>query len=304
MIYLLRHVTAYTYRNAVTHARCTLRLTPRDGEGQRVLSHRLRIHPAPQDRETIRDFFGNAATTLTVETPHRAFRIEAVSRIEVERMELPDLASGLAWEEVRERVLACPSLAPDAPVHFVSPSRRVPLVAEVTDYARASFPLKGGAYAGAVDLMRRIHADFTFDSGATDVATPLTQAFAGRHGVCQDFAHVMIAGLRGLGLPAAYVSGYLRTRPPPGMKRLEGADASHAWVAVWCGDGWHGLDPTNAMGVEDDHIVLAHGRDYADVAPVAGIIAGSGSQHLTVAVDMVPEDEADFAAAGDQPLRV
>ncbi|MFE1601425.1 transglutaminase family protein [Methylobacterium sp. ID0610] len=298
MIYLLRHVTTYSYRDTVTHARCTLRLTPAHGEGQRVLSHQILIQPAPHRRETDRDFFGNTTTSLTVEAPHRTFRIEAMSRIEVERAQLPDLASGLTWEELRERVLAHASLAPDAPVHFVGPSPRVPLVAAVTDYARESFPPGGGAYAGAVELMRRIHADFTFDAGATDVGTPLAQAFAGRHGVCQDFSHIMIAGLRGLGLPAAYVSGYLRTRPPPGMKRLEGADASHAWVAVWCGDGWHGLDPTNAVGVEDDHIVLAHGRDYADVAPVAGIIAGSGSQRLTVAVDVVPEDEAEFAPAG------
>ncbi|MGY2048958.1 transglutaminase family protein [Methylobacterium sp. JK268] len=292
MIYLLRHVTAYSYRDAVTHARCSLRLTPTTGEGQRVLSHQIHVQPTPHRRATGRDFFGNATTTLTVETPHRTFRIEAVSRIDVERSRLPDLASGLAWEEVRERVLAQASLAPDSPVHYAAPSGRVPLVPEVTDYARASFPPGGGAYAGAVDLMRRIHADFTFDAAATDVATPLARAFAGRRGVCQDFSHIMIAGLRGLGLPAAYVSGYLRTQPPPGMKRLEGADASHAWVLVWCGDGWHGLDPTNAISVENDHIVLAQGRDYSDVAPVAGIIAGSGAQRLTVAVDVVPEDEA------------
>jgi transglutaminase-like putative cysteine protease len=296
VIYLLRHVTAYAYRDAVTHARCTLRLTPAEGEGQRVLSHAVTVLPAPHRRETARDFFGNPVTALTVEAPHRIFRIEAVSRVEVERMRLPDLASGLAWEEVRERALAHPGLGPDSPVHYLAPSGRVPLVAAVTDYARASFPPGGAAYAGAVDLMRRIHADFAFDAEATDVATPLDRAFAGRRGVCQDFSHIMIAALRGLGLPAAYVSGYLRTRPPPGMKRLAGADASHAWVSVWCGDGWHGLDPTNAVGVEDDHILLARGRDYADVAPVAGIIAGSGSQRLTVAVDVVPEDEAEFAA--------
>lgn len=297
MIYLLRHVTAYAYRNPVTQARCLLRLTPAEGDGQRVLSHRIGVDPLPHRRESGRDFFGNATLALTVETPHRAFRIEALSRVEVERMQLPDLASGLSWEEVRERALAVPSLGPDAPVHFTSPSRRVPVVTEVTDYARASFPPGGGAYAGAVDLMRRIRADFAFDATATEVATPLADAFAHRRGVCQDFAHIMIAGLRGLGLPAAYVSGYLRTRPPPGMARLEGADASHAWVSVWCGDGWHGLDPTNAIGVEDDHVVVARGRDYADVAPVAGIIAGSGAQTLQVAVDVVPEDE-EAAAAG------
>jgi transglutaminase-like putative cysteine protease len=151
--------------------------------------------------------------------------------------------------------------------------------------------------------MHRIRDDFRFDAKATTVSTPLAEAFALRAGVCQDFAHVMIAGLRGLGLPAAYVSGYLRTRPPPGRPRLRGADASHAWVALWCGadhgagegigeGGWIGLDPTNACVVRDDHIVVARGRDYGDVAPIDGIVASAGAQKLTVEVDVIPEDEA------------
>ena len=132
------------------------------------------------------------------------------------------------------------------------------------------------------------------------ISTPLNEVFDKRHGVCQDFAHVMIAGLRGLGLPAAYVSGYLRTRPPPGQPRLRGADASHAWVALWCGEGWGesgeggwiGFDPTNDCVVQDDHIVVAQGRDYGDVAPIDGIVSSAGAQKLTVEVDVIPEDEA------------
>ncbi|GJD50414.1 hypothetical protein OPKNFCMD_3153 [Methylobacterium crusticola] len=292
MIYHLRHLTSYQYRNPVGFARCALRLVPETGDGQTLLSHDLAVQPAPRLLSERRDFFGNRTASLTVETPHRSFRIDARARVRVERPPLPDPGLGLAWEAVRGRVLGLASLAPDAPLHFVAPSRRVPLLPEVTDYARASFPPGGGAYAGAFDLMRRIRADFAFDADATEVATPLAEAFAGRRGVCQDFSHIMIAALRGLGLPAAYVSGYLRTRPPPGRPRLEGADASHAWVGVWCGDRWHGLDPTNGIGVRDDHVVVARGRDYADVAPVSGIIAGSGSQSLRVAVDVVPEDEA------------
>ncbi|MEH3146770.1 MAG: transglutaminase family protein [Methylobacterium frigidaeris] len=291
MIYTLRHVTAYAYRNTVGHALCALRLTPPSGEGQRVLSHEILVTPGPASRAEATDFFGNRAVSLTVTAPHREFRIEARSRIAVERGAPPDPASGPSWDGLREAVLATRSLAPDSPLHFLGPSRRVPLAAEVTDYARASFPPGAGTYAGALDLMRRIRQDFTFDGSATDVATPLARAFALRRGVCQDFSHIMIAGLRGLGLPAAYVSGYLRTLPPPGMKRLEGADASHAWVAVWCGDGWRGLDPTNDIAIGDDHIVVARGRDYADIAPVSGIISGSGAQTLRVAVDVVPEDE-------------
>ena len=150
---------------------------------------------------------------------------------------------------------------------------------------------------GATRLMRRIRTDFSYDTKATVVSTPLEQAFDMRRGVCQDFAHIMIAGLRGLGLPAAYVSGYLRTIPPPGAKRLEGADATHAWVSVWCGPelGWIGLDPTNALVVANDHIVLATGRDYADVSPIDGVIVGSGAQKLQVDVDVVPVEQASTA---------
>ena len=178
---------------------------------------------------------------------------------------------------------------PASPVGYVFASSLVPVQAPVTAYAAASFPPGGGILAGAVDLMHRIRSDFRYDPKATVISTPLKEVFEKRHGVCQDFAHVMIAGLRGLGLPAAYVSGYLRTIPPPGKPRLQGADATHAWVSVWCGAeiGWVGFDPTNDILVENDHIVLAVGRDFSDVSPVDGIIVGSRKQKLGVAVDVV-----------------
>jgi transglutaminase-like putative cysteine protease len=162
--------------------------------------------------------------------------------------------------------------------------------APVTAYAAASFQPGGGILTGAVDLMHRIRNDFRYDPKATVISTPLKEVFEKRHGVCQDFAHVMIAGLRGLGLPAAYVSGYLRTYPPPGQPRLQGADATHAWVSVWCGAdiGWIGFDPTNDLLVGNDHIILAVGRDFSDVSPVDGIIVGSRKQKLGVAVDVLP----------------
>jgi transglutaminase-like putative cysteine protease len=166
----------------------------------------------------------------------------------------------------------------------------VTLDPEICEYARASFSGERPILDGAAELMRRIKTDFVYDVGATTVSTMPAAAFALRRGVCQDFAHVMISGLRGLGLPAAYVSGYLRTVPRPGQARLEGADAMHAWVMVWCGDavGWRGLDPTNAIPAGEDHIVLAIGRDYSDVAPIAGVVFASGEQRLAVAVDVVP----------------
>ena len=163
-------------------------------------------------------------------------------------------------------------------------------MAEVIAYARKSFAPLRPVLEAASELMARIRNDFDYDPDATEVSTPLAEAFRERHGVGQDFAHIMIAGLRGLGLPAAYVSGYIRTIPPPGQKRLEGSDASHAWVMLWCGPetGWIGLDPTNDLIVADDHIVTAYGRDYADVSPLDGVLVGPGSQKVGVAVDVIP----------------
>ena len=161
---------------------------------------------------------------------------------------------------------------------------------EIRDYARASFPPGRPILAGALDLMRRIKDDFVYEIGATTVSTTPPMSFALRRGVCQDFAHIMISGLRGIGLPAAYVSGYLRTVPKSGAPGLQGADAMHAWVSVWCGAeaGWYGLDPTNAVLAGDDHVVVAIGRDYADVAPIDGVVFASGGQRIDDAVSVTP----------------
>src|SRR6202035_1622998 len=166
---------------------------------------------------------------------------------------------------------------------------RTPILAEITEFGRDCFPSGGGVAAGADALMRRIHDGFAYDPTATHVTTPIGEAFTARRGVCKDFAPIMIAAIRGLGLPAAYVSGYLRTIPPPGKARLQGADATHAWVSLWCGAelGWVGFDPTNDLLVENDHIILGVGRDFADVSPVDGIIVGSRKQKLGVAVDVL-----------------
>lgn len=290
MIYDLRHVTTYAYSRPVPFARCILRLQPRNDGGQSVQSSELVVTPRPAERDDGICFFGNRMTTLTIAKPHRELKIEMRARVEVRRPQAPFPALTRSWEEVGEQALASASLAPDSPAHHLYPSRLVPPVAAVTDYARNSFPQRRPVIEGATELMARIKTDFTYDPEATEVSTPLEEAFRQRHGVCQDFAHVMIAGLRGLGLPAAYVSGYIRTVPPPGQKRLEGADASHAWVMLWCGPetGWIGLDPTNDLIVADDHIVTAFGRDYADVSPLDGVVIGPGSQKIGVAVDVIP----------------
>jgi transglutaminase-like putative cysteine protease len=289
VIYDIRHVTSYSYESSVSVARCSLRLEPRSGDGQELISHAVEIRPRPADRTVRHDFFGTHTESVLIETPHRNLRIDSRSRVSVFRRAPERAATTPAWESIRDVAFEATSLGPSSPIGYVFASPLVPVQRPVTAYASASFPPGNGILAGAVDLMHRIRTEFKYDPKATVISTPLKEVFEKRHGVCQDFAHVMIAGLRGLGLPAAYVSGYLRTIPPPGKPRLQGADATHAWVSLWCGEGlgWVGLDPTNDILVENDHIVLAVGRDFSDVSPVDGIIVGSRKQKLAVAVDVL-----------------
>ena len=290
MIYDIRHLTTYSYESAVSFARCSLRLEPKSGDGQQLVSHSVEIRPRPAERNVRRDFFGTHTESVLIETAHRNLRIDSRSRVTVSRQAPGRTAPSPSWESVRDVAFEASSLGPSSPVGYVFASSLVPVQQPVTAYAATSFPQSQGILAGAVDLMHRIRGDFKYDPKATVISTPLREVFEKRHGVCQDFAHVMIAGLRGLGLPAAYVSGYLRTIPPAGQPRLQGADATHAWVSVWCGSeiGWIGFDPTNDLVVGNDHIILAVGRDFSDVSPVDGIIVGSRKQKLSVAVDVVP----------------
>jgi transglutaminase-like putative cysteine protease len=209
----------------------------------------------------------------------------------VERLDRPGLIQeNPAWERVALAALTRHDLSGDALAHFLFPSPLITLERDVAMYARASFPEGRGIFDACTDLMTRIRNDFEYETTTTEVSTTVAQAFQQRSGVCQDFAQIMISGLRGLGLPAAYVSGYLRTIPPPGEERLQGADATHAWVSVWTGDvdGWIGFDPTNAIHASSDHIDLAVGRDFSDVSPVHGVFVGSGAHQLRVEVDVVP----------------
>ena len=289
MIYDIRHVTTYSYESPVSFARCSLRLEPRSGDRQQLISHAVEIRPRPAERTVRHDFFGTHTESVLIEAAHRSLRIDSRSRVSVSRRAPRRDTPGPAWETVRDAAFEAASLGPASPVGYVFASLLVPVQQPVTAYAGVSFAPGRGILAGAVELMHRIRTEFKYDPKATVISTPLQEVFEKRHGVCQDFAHVMIAGLRGLGLPAAYVSGYLRTLPPPGKPRLQGADATHAWVSLWCGEqtGWVGLDPTNDVLVENDHIVLAIGRDFSDVSPVDGIIVGSRRQKLGVAVDVL-----------------
>ena len=305
MIYAIRHRTTYAYEEAVTFARCVLRLTPQSSASQRVTDNKIVVTPRPST--TVRGVgpFGEQTLTVVIDRPHRELVIEARSRVDVQALPVGDPSDSEPWEAVRARAFETGQLGPEGPAVFLYPTRRTPDLPAITDYARTSFTEGRPIVEAAADLMTRMHADFVYDPEATTVSTPAAEAFKTRHGVCQDFAHVMISGLRGLGLAAAYVSGYLRTVPPPGRPRLEGADATHAWVSVWCGDdrGWIGLDPTNAVFAENDHIVLAVGRDYSDVAPIDGVILAPGVQKLKVEVDVIPDDEFPVVAGPDRAAR-
>lgn len=292
MIYTIQHRTTYSYERPVGFGRCVLRLVPATSSRQMLLDSEVRITPDVASDIVGIGAFGESTRIVIIDQPHDELVIEARSRVDV-RAENAVPVDACPWEAVSVAAFGSNSLVPDSPANFLYPTRRTPTSAAITDYARASFGRDRSIADAATDLMTRIHADFTYDAEATTVSTPALTAFTARQGVCQDFAHIMIVALHGLGLPAAYVSGYLRTRPPPGQARLAGADATHAWVAVWCGatSGWIGFDPTNATLALNNHIVLAVGRDYSDVAPVDGIILSPGKQTIKVEVDVVPADE-------------
>lgn len=293
MIYDLSLTIAYDYGQPSPQARNVLRVLPasRDGE-QRRLSAAITVDPRPDERLDRRDFFDNAISEIGFHQPIAALTVTLTSR--VERVAKPlqfDLSPDLS--RLVQELRAVPSLNHTSPHHFLAASPRVGFDAEITAFARAALPQGATVLASLQALGAALHAEMRFDAGATDVNTRPAQAFANRHGVCQDFSHVMIAGLRGLGIPAGYVSGFLRTEPPPGKPRLEGADAMHAWVRVWCGPelGWIEYDPTNDMMAGADHISVAVGRDYSDVAPVKGALRTSGKQISHHSVDMVPLGE-------------
>jgi len=289
MIYDVRQTTAYAYASTVAYAHHVLRLTPIDRIGQRVQAAALDIVPAPIARREGRDFFGNRLTWIDLAEPHDRMVIKVKARIAVDSADAPTPETTPAWEVVRDEAFASNDIGAGSPAHFLFASRLVSLDPEIRDYVRASFPPARPILAGAIDLIGRIKRDFTYEIGATTVTTTPPMSFALRRGVCQDFAHIMISGLRGVGLPAAYVSGYLRTGNPEAPS-LQGADAMHAWVWVWCGKetGWLGLDPTNALIAGDDHLVVAIGRDYSDVAPSDGVVFASGGQRLDTAVSVTP----------------
>ena len=294
MIYDIRHVTTFDYGASVKFARCNLRLKPIDWPGQRLETYALNVHPAGRTSPAHAEAGLANVTRLVVDSPVRTLTIESISRIAVDRpVPMPSpVDPTLAEIAAMARASRDPSAA--GPAGYLYPSPLIPLDAEIAAWCAPDLDPNASALEAGIALARRIQREFVYDGNATVVDTTPYDAFVQRRGVCQDFAQIMISGLRSHGLPAAYASGYLRTLPPPGQPRLVGADATHAWVLLWCGpvQGWVGLDPTNGIWMAADHIVMAVGRDYAEIAPVDGVVLGSSGQAMRVSVDVAPVENA------------
>ncbi|MDP2433181.1 MAG: transglutaminase family protein [Pseudomonadota bacterium] len=278
----IEHLTRYRYAQSVDLNYGEARMLPRDTPGQRVLESHLELHPSIDDRQERNDAWGNRVVWFMSRQPHQVLSVTAHSV--VERAAPPPAPASPPWEIVatRQRILSVEAVAAR---EFCLESPMIARHAEATEYARASFPPGRPLLESVADLSARIHADFQYRPNATEIDTPLSEVLKERHGVCQDFAHLALAGLRGLGLAARYVSGYLETTPPAGMPRQLGADATHAWIGVWLPDlGWFDFDPTNGIAASEGHLTLAWGRDFGDVTPLKGVTHGGGTHTLEVAV--------------------
>jgi transglutaminase-like putative cysteine protease len=292
--YHITHKTWYAYSELAPVCHNLVHLAPRELDHQKCSEYRLAIDPAPAFFATRPDYFGNRTEYFSIESGHRSLEIVAESVVEVHALEEISIHD-VPWEDCvvtssgqdGTRSVQLPVEPMHAQLTFASP--RVPLLAELGEYAAKSFVPKRSIVQALVDLNVRIHHEFKFDPRATTVDTPLWEVLNLRRGVCQDFAHLATGCLRSMGIAARYVSGYLRTTPPPGKPRLIGADASHAWCSAWCGPlGWVDIDPTNNCLVGDSHVTIAWGRDYSDVCPIQGVFVGGGEHRISVSVDVAP----------------
>ncbi len=287
MRYTVTHITTYHYQEAVAVSHNLVHLGPRDLPYQQVLGHRLNVSPEPTVFHRSQDYFGNRSAKITVQSPHRELVVTATTTIERTQPPIPDPALTPPWEAIADTVRRADLVELLPVVEFAYPSELVPADSGFREFAEPSFTPERPILEAAADLSHRIYSEFTFDTKATTATTPVQDALRRKRGVCQDFALILIGALRSMGIPARYVSGYLETTPPPGRPRLVGADASHAWAQVWCGEDWVDLDPTNDCVPGERHLTVAFGRDFADVSPMRGMILGGGQATVRVSVDVM-----------------
>jgi transglutaminase-like putative cysteine protease len=296
--YHVRHETRYAYSVKVTSAHQLAHLKPRNTHWQTVEQHSLDIEPVPSERAEGVDYFGNGVVRFTIDTPHENLNVVAESVVEIESHAPDAAAASPAWELALASAGVCGPNADLDVEQYRAASPMVPLLEESIAYARVSFAPARPWLDAMLDLTHRIHAEFRYDTKATTVTTQVREVLEHRSGVCQDFAHLMLSCLRSLGLPARYVSGYVLNRVAPGMQRLSGADASHAWVAAHCPHlGWVAFDPTNGKLADLEFVTLGWGREFSDVTPLCGVVLGGARQKLSVLVDVQP------LAAGEFPRR-
>lgn len=287
MIFDVRHQTLYRYAEPVSQSHHVVHLAPRPHQRQRVIEHQLSVFPVPASRTDLTDYFGNPTSILFIEENHSVLSFLSMSVVDVAPAPYLHLSATSPWDSVARQLGTGPGPHDLDVVQYACASRYTELSAEIRDYAAQSFPPGRALLECVSDLTARIHADFIYDTTATEVATQVSEVLNMRRGVCQDFAHLQLACLRVFGLPGRYVSGYLLTRPPEGQERLAGADASHAWVSVWAPEtGWVDFDPTNNLIVSEEHITIAYGRDFGDVSPISGVILGGGEHTVEVAVEV------------------
>lgn len=291
MIYEVRHSNTIEYSGLVHLAQFNVRLRPAPWPGQTVTAYRRVVDPLPWTVQEEEGAYVVNEARLTLRDPIVRLTIDSSFTVAVAPPAVDyATAPSPTIAELRTLALARPELTRASPASYLFASPLADAAPEIAQWAQVLLAEDMPVIAAGSALMAAIHREFAYDSGATLPDTPVLEAFRARHGVCQDFAHVMIVAARAHGIPAAYVSGYLRTRPPPGMQRLVGADAMHAWAALWCGEelGWVGFDPTNDIFTTTDHIFVAMGRDYGDVAPLDGVFRGGSQQTMFFSVDVAP----------------
>ncbi|HVD99880.1 MAG TPA: transglutaminase family protein [Cytophagaceae bacterium] len=288
MKYKITHLTEYIYQEPVNLCHNRLCLSPATRANQKCISSMIKINPSPDEFSERKDFFGNNLTFFSIHKNHTSLQILSESLIQMENLLFSEVAvnSSLKWEDVHDQISSSPELAEEI-IQYTLPSTFIPYSAVIREFAENCFTKNATLWDVCNLLMNKIFQNINFTPGFTTINTPVETVVKAKKGVCQDIAHLMIACLRNMGLPARYVSGYIETLPPPGKEKLVGADASHAWVSVYFPSiGWVEFDPTNNIIPSFQHIIIAYGRDYQDVAPIKGIVFSSGEQQLKVQVDV------------------